>query len=464
MKILKVIKLNLPYLISLLVVLISINITTNVKLWKDKSVIQSDVIFYYAYLPATFIYHDYTLKFVTNYNGPHKFLIWTKDAPNGEKIIPTSMGLSFLFAPFFFAADNYAQNSEYDAGGYSEPYQLAIILCSLFYFALGLFFLSKLMLHFFNPYISALVVLITTAGSNLFYYVTFEPGMAHTYNFSLITLFIWFTVKWYQNQKLIYTVLLGLLIGLISLIRPTNIIVVLFFVLYGIKSWKDVVPKIQFYLLKYKHIVLIITLFFFIWLPQFLYWKSVTGSFLFYSYGPDNNFFFNNPQILNGFFSYRNGWLIYSPAMIFSVLGIFFLWKKQKELQVPIAATFLIFIYVIYSWWCWWYGGAFGNRAMIDIYGMLALSMGGFFTYINSLKFKWVNYPVLFMAFLLTLAGMHHIDKRRNFAFTWDSMTKEAFWDSYFTRGASATFESKLRDPDYIKAIQGINAYADKKK
>ena len=191
--------------------------------------------------------------------------------------------------------------------------------------------------------------------------------MSHVYSFTLITLFIWVTIKWYKNQKLIYTVLLGLFIGIISLIRPTNIIMALFFIFYDIKSMEDALNRVRFFLSKYKHILLIGTLSFFIWLPQFLYWKSITGSFLYYSYGKECSFFFNNPQILNGMFSYRNGWFVYSPVMIFSVLGMFFLWKRQKDLQLSLVITFLVFIYVIFSWFIWWYGGAFGNRAMIDI-------------------------------------------------------------------------------------------------
>jgi len=461
MKLLKILKPNLPYIIAFIVVLISINSIMDTKLWKTKQVIQSDVVSYYGYLPATFIYHDYTLQFVDKYTGPHQFLLYPKVVSNGGRIFITSMGMSFLYAPFFFAADYYAQQSNFDAGGYSEPYQVSVIISTIFFFILGLFFLCKILLHFFNPYISALVVLITAIGSNLFYYATFEPGMSHLYSFSLITMFIWFTVKWFQNQKPINTILLGLLIGIISLVRPTNIIVALFFIFYDIKSWNDVINRVRFFLSKINHIILIAVLCFLVWLPQFLYWKSITGSFLFYSYGDENNFFFNNPQIINGLFSYRNGWLVYSPAMIFSVLGIFFLWKTLKELRLALTAIFFVFIYVIFSWWCWWYGGSFGNRAMIDIYGLLALSMGGFFTYINSLKFKWINYPVIFLALFLTIVNIHHINKRRNFSIHYDSMTKEAFWDSYLKKRPSPTFESKLRAPDYNKALKGINAYAD---
>ncbi|RIH66877.1 hypothetical protein D1164_00115 [Mariniphaga sediminis] len=458
----KFLKLNFPYIVSFLIVLLSINITNNVHSWKNKQVIQWDVISYYGYLPAAFIYNDITLKFIDNYSGPHQFEMWPKEAPNGSKVFVTSMGMSFLYAPFFFAAHYYALNSEYDAGGYSEPYHLAIIISAIFYFALGLFFLCKLLLQYFNPFISSLVVVITAASSNLFYYATFEQGMSHTFSFALITLFVWFTIKWYDKQKYIYTILLGILIGLISLVRPTNILVSLFFIFFGIKSWRALINRGNFFLSRYKHLALILFFWFIIWFPQFLYWKLLTGSFFYNSYADGSQFFFNDPKIINGFFSYRNGWLVYSPAMIFSVLGMFILWKKQKELQLPLAITFLVFIYVSYSWWCWWSGGAFGNRFMIDIYGLLALSSGAFFTYISSLKLKWIKYPVVIVAFILVLAGVHHINKRRNFSIHWDSMTKEAFWDSYLDKKPSPEFESKLRAPDYSKALMGIDEYSNK--
>ena len=71
---------RLPCLIALIAVLFSISITRNIELWKTKQIIQWNVISYYAYLPAAFIYNDLTLNFMDNYNGPHEFTMWPKTA------------------------------------------------------------------------------------------------------------------------------------------------------------------------------------------------------------------------------------------------------------------------------------------------------------------------------------------------------------------------------------------------
>jgi hypothetical protein len=94
---------KLPYIISIILIAFILNCIKNVKLWqRTESVINWDIISYYGYLPATFIYHDHTLKFIDNYKGPHKFTIWSRKAPNGGNVILTSMGMSMLYSPFFF--------------------------------------------------------------------------------------------------------------------------------------------------------------------------------------------------------------------------------------------------------------------------------------------------------------------------------------------------------------------------
>jgi len=451
---------KLPFLVSVLIIAFILNSMNNVKQWhKEEGVINWDVISYYGYLPAVFIYHDYTLKFTENYTGPHKFTIWPSTAPNGGKVMLTSMGMSVLYSPFFFIAHAAAYIFDYDTGGYSEPYRIGLLLSSVFFLALGMFFLSKILLKFFNPYISTWVIILIVLGTNLFYYVTYSSAMTHPYSFALITMFIWFTIRWYETEKFKYVIGLGLLLGIISLVRPTNIVVGLILLLWNVKSMSDFTDRIKFLLSKYKFLILMALFSFLVWVPQLLYWKSITGTYFYYSYGEENKFFFNHPMIIKGLIGYRHGWLIYSPVCIFCVLGIFVLLKRFKEMFLPVVITFLVFVYVIFSWWCWWYGGAFGMRAMIDLLGLMALPMAAFFTLTLEWKKIWRAIAIFISAVLLA-AGLHHADKARHFSSHWDSMTKEAFWDGYLKRGTSPTFESKLKAPDYEKARKGIDAYA----
>jgi hypothetical protein len=146
--------------------------------------------------------------------------------------------------------------------------------------------------------------------------------------------------------------------------------------------------------------------------------------------------------------------------MIFSVLGMIVLIKRFREMLLPVVFTFLVFIYIIFSWWCWWYGGAFGLRTMIDMYGLLALPLAAFFTETLEWKRAW-RWIAISASVLLFAAGLHNTNKFRHFSFHWDSNTKESFWDSYLKVRPSTTFESKLKAPDYELARKGIDAYSD---
>ena len=86
------------YSLIVCVVLISL-FTLQKKQWtRENGVIVSDVINYYGYLPATFIFHDLGIKKAeTIDNGT----FWAVHLPNGNNVIKMSMGLSMIYAPFF---------------------------------------------------------------------------------------------------------------------------------------------------------------------------------------------------------------------------------------------------------------------------------------------------------------------------------------------------------------------------
>src|SRR5690606_12215379 len=152
----------------------------------------------------------------------------------------------------------------------------------------------------------------------------------------------------------------------------------LFFIGYNIYNKETFFAKAK--LLKVHFFNFLIAFFIFLIpiIPQLFFWKIYGGDWLVFTYGSDEKFFFNNPKIFDFLFSYRKGWFVYTPLMIFSIVGLFFLKKKVKEMSLitPIFITFII--YILSSWWCWWYGGSFGMRAMIQYYAFLAFPLAAF--------------------------------------------------------------------------------------
>jgi len=448
--------------------------TFNLKKWKHAEtkakIITWDVTSYYGYLPATFIHQDLSLNFIdtdsVDYAAKHQF--WPErlnskleSDPKGEiKVIKTTMGMSFMYAPFFFMAHGFAHLSKYESNGFSQPYEFFLIVSCLFYLFIGLFYLRKLLLFSFSEWSTSLTMVTILAGTNLYYYASAEPAMSHAFSFSLIICFIFQSVLWLSEHKLKRAVYIGLLGGLIILIRPVNIFIFLVPLLYNVATVKQFSDRINYFIRKWKHTVVIALLSFFVLLPQFIYWKAITGSWLFNSYVGER-FYFNNQHVLEGLFSYRKGWLVYTPIMIFAFIGLVFLFKKHRKYFLSISAFLFINIIVLYSWWSWWYGGGFGSRPMIDSYGLLAVPIACFYSAI--LKNKLISIPILSIGILFITLNQIQTFQHRRGIIHWEAMTKKAYWNVFLKMDMDADDwarqERYLQSPDQNKARAGKDEY-----
>jgi glycosyltransferase involved in cell wall biosynthesis len=466
-----------PWLSALTIAFIVTFMTVNmldVKHWKEeRRVIEWDAISYYAYLPAAFIYHDLSLSFIDGYRGPHKFIFWPEKGPEGKYVIKTTMGLSVLWLPFFGAGHLAALVSGADAGGFSPPYKFFLLVSALTFLLTGLIYLRKILLVQFSDNVTALVLAGFAFGTNLYWYTLFQGTMAHVYSFALMGAFVWYSMKWHGVWGMEHgawgkergawgkehgtwgSIRLGLLLGLISLIRPTDIIIVLVFLLYGVTSWKEMKERVRLLAANYRHILIMAAMILIVWVPQMIYWKEMTGHWLYFSYGSDERFFFGDPAIIKGLFSWRKGLFIYTPLLLFSFAGIVILWIKKSPHALPVTLFVPLNIYIIFSWWCWWYGGGFGQRAFIDSYALMALSAAALLGYAFSSAKRWLRIIIMTVYLLLASLGIFNNIQYYNGAIHWDSMTKAAYCDSFGRVRPTARFQSLLKAPDYEAAREG---------
>ena len=284
--------------------------------------------------------------------------------------------------------------------------------------------------------------------------------MPHQFNFALFSIFLYFTVSWYEKKSILKSIIIGISLGLLSLIRPTDILIAIIFPLYGIHRFKDIKQRSIDFINSYQHILVIILSAFIIWIPQLLYWKFLTGHYLFFSYTDNEHFFWNNPHIIEGLVGYRKGWLLYTPLMIFAIIGLFFMKPKANKFLLPIIIFLPINIYIIFSWWAWWYGGSFGCRPIIESYALLSIPLASFLEKILSQK-KVIKIASLSLVIIFAAYNLFATQQYRYGSIHWDGMTKEAYWDSFGRLHPSKRFKYLIKRPDYDAAKNGIDKYAD---
>ena len=421
--------------------------------WRSNEIINHDAVSYWAYLPAAFIYHDLGFKFTGDLPEDFEGRIWTHSAKNGNQVLKMTMGNSLLWTPFFLAAHGYTHVSEYQSDGYSLPYSIAIFIAGLFYLAIGLIFLKKTLKFYFSDLTIALVLILLVFGTNLLHYAVIEPGMSHVYSFCLFSIYLFVTMRWSTNQSWSNSIKFGLLTGLIILVRPSNIIVVLVPLLWGVTGIESLKAKLLIFFKNRFRIISAAFIALIVFSLQIIYWKSVTGELFYYSYG-DEGFFFLHPHIIDGLFSYRKGWLIYTPVMLFALFGFWYLRKQIPASFVPVLIFMVLNIYMVFSWWCWWYGGSFSARTMVESYAFLSLPLAAVITKISE-KRRIVRGIWIIIFGTLVWVNLFQMRQYRISLLHWDSMSKKAYWGIFLKNYFPEKYQEMLDPPDYERAKMG---------
>lgn len=419
----------------LLFLLMAVQEVLEIRFWSTMRVLEWDAEAYYHYLPATFIRGDVRdlayvadLDDVLHPNNMSSFgLFHVKET--GYDCIKYTYGTALFEAPLFFAAHAYCHGpwTGHPANGYSAPYQLGVSLSSVLFVFLGLLVLRKFLLRHVGDPATALALITVALGTNAFFYCTVNSGMSHPYLFFLFALVIERTDTWHRAPSRRKAIGLGLALGLVLLTRPIDFIVVLVPLLWtyglGWRSKWDLVGRHR------THLVWAIAAVILPLLPQLLYWKATTGHFIFYSYRIEG-FNWSDPHILDGLFSYRKGWLVWSPlvALGFIGLGVMVADRSERPLAWPIIAFFPPALYGIFCWHQWWYGGGFGSRPLVETLPLLALPVA---VLADRSLHRHRVIGALFV--VIVLCGVHlNLFQQRQFLISivhWEDMTKERYWE-----------------------------------
>lgn len=343
---------------------------------------------YYAYLPSAFIFHDLStldsMAAVRTQVHPGSMgfgqnplgIMEVNQTATGRYCIKYTMGVAILQAPFFAVGHLVAKMLDFPEHGLSLPYLFALLCSAIFWPLLGLWFLRKTLLKYFSPATVWLVLAGLLFGTNLLYFSTVNL-MSHAYLFGLWCLLIWATDAWYADEKSrsgLLSVAIGALAGLIALIRPVEIICVAVPLFWGVHRWSDLVLRGRLFWQHGRAILLAIAAFGLVWMPQMMYWKWVSGEWLHDSY-PNEHFTFLEPHLLAGIFGFKNGWLVFTPIMFLALAGLFVLRRYAPKAALPLAIILPVYLWIIYSWWCWTWVNGFGSRPMVEIYPLLAFPL-----------------------------------------------------------------------------------------
>ncbi len=339
--------------------------------------IRSDGFGYYLYLPAAFIHHDLTLRASARDLFDGELPTWTgatRQGPNGEYLLQFTMGVAIMELPFFALAYGIAAPQGLHKHGFAMPFQYSIASAGLVYSALGMWLLWGLLERRFRRG-SVLVAMVgVTYGTNLFHYSTYDSTFSHAFSFFLFAAFLVAIERLYGHPSWGRFLTVGLVAGLIVLVRPPNALWVLCAALYGLTSRAALSARIRFAREHWRKLAAAASAAAALLALQAGYWLYITGRPVVFPYARDW-FDFANPHFFGVLFSVRKGLFFWSPVLLLACAGLPLLWRRAPEFVAPLALYLPAHAYVVASWSDWSYGGSFGHRAFTEVAPAFALGL-----------------------------------------------------------------------------------------
>jgi hypothetical protein len=391
--------------------------------------IHADAQGYYGYLVAIFIEQSFDWgRVISAYadvyfnGGGSDFTVHSEFG----RINKYYAGTSLLMLPFFLISCVGAWFFGFPVDGYSQPFQIGMMFSALFYSGAGMYFLSR----FFEAKgikktISLVTVVLVLMGTNLFHYSISEPAMSHAYSFALVSLFLFKVNAWLLSSNWRDLLWSSVVFGLIVLVRPVNGLAIFSvpFIAGGLRPLVDSLKEMDG--LKKKLAIGVAVVFVVLSFQSIMYLAQV-GKPLVWSYR-DEGFNLTSPKILNVLFSFKKGFFVYTPIALIGAAGLMFYTIKKPKAGAWLWLFLALVIYVISSWWNWYYGSSFGHRAMIEYLPFFAFGIA----YLLQELTKPVRVGIL--GFCLVFVGVNLVQsyQYQKFILHWVGMDKDRYMEVF---------------------------------
>jgi hypothetical protein len=339
--------------------------------------IRSDAMGYYLYLPAVLLDRDVTMERTAErtFAGRTYEMQGLRRVPPYDRYLDKyPVGEAIVLAPFFALGHLGAVATGAERDGFSRPYQVAAAGGGLVFALLGVALLGFFLLRLVSTASMAVTLLAVVFGTNLFHYATFDAVFSHAFSFFLVTVSVVLAVALYERPRLWPAAALGLSTGLVTAVRPTNAVVLVFVALVGVAGTRDVRPRLRSLWDQRPLVAVGVGAFLLALVPQLAYWHAITGKAFVYAYG-DEHLELLDPHLLEVLFSVRKGLFFWTPVLVLAVVGLPFLRRVAPELFLASIAFLAVDTWVIASWETWWYGGSLGQRPFVEALPVFALGL-----------------------------------------------------------------------------------------
>jgi hypothetical protein len=355
--------------------------------------VRGDGVGYYAFGRALLIEHQ--LNFEKDWLAANQsFRMGRTDAagrilpeaytPTGHLDNHFAIGPAILWSPFLLAT--HLGVLAYDslgghvaADGYSRPYIITMALATAVYGFLALWISFCLARKYISEHWAFLATLGIWFASSLPVYMYFNPSWSHAQAAFVVALYMWYWDSTRGTRTWAQWLCLGLIGGLMLDVYYMNVVLLFLPLLESLSGYWQALRRTgseDFDRLFAKNLVFAGALFaaFF---PTLIAKKIIYGSYLILGY--EHLWAWRPRALIQVCISADHGLFSWTPILLLSVMGFFFVQKYDRTLGAYLIIVFAAFLYTIGCYADWDGLSSFGNRFFVSLTPVFILGLAAFF-------------------------------------------------------------------------------------
>lgn len=422
-----------------------------------------DSVEYFVYLPSLIFdgdldfYDEYTHFIQRNPDAGIEGVRDKRDPATGLPLNVAPVGTAVLWAPFYLLVHAglllaRSLGAAVVADGLSRPYILVVCYASVGYAFAGLLLSYRLCRWFFSSLASALAVALAWLATPAFFYSHVSPPWSHSASLFTVALFV---TVWYETRgerTPAQFLVLGLLGGLMALVREQNGLFLLMPAIEGLLAYGEILrrwwgarapgpgdaapasgrsPLTALLPLLGRHLLLVggVVLAF---LPQLAAYRVLNGRF-----GPNPTvgykFTWSAPYFFRVLGDPHYGLLVWSPVLVFALWGLVCVYRRDRLLAVASGVAFLSQVYILGAFLTWHGAGSFGQRRFINCTVLFALGLAALISWLRAKG--WPGWVLVGLGGLLVVWNggliVHWIRYQadRQAGLVWRHLPRRIFWE-----------------------------------
>jgi hypothetical protein len=351
--------------------------------------VHGDGVGYYAFARAPLIEHS--LDFQHDYQYANSSF---RDARLDESGLPKAefrtatghldnhftVGPAILWSPFLLIAHAgvflaRALGSQVTADGFSGPYRIAMAFGTAVYGFIGIILAVRVARQYVGTRWAALAAFSVWWASSLPIYMYFNPSWSHAHSAFTVALFLWYWHETRRDRSILQWILLAAIAGLMLNVYYANATILVVLLIEAVRQYRAVLrdpstsasaavrqPQALFA----RHAIFVFVVFV-CFLPTLITRCIIYGKPFESGYIPLSQWAWTSPYFLQVLFSANHGLLVWTPLLLFAVVGLFIFWRRNPELGSAFLAATLAFYLLIACYPDWAGISSYSNRFFVSL-------------------------------------------------------------------------------------------------